>query len=423
MANYRSLRDLMTTDTRALHFSPWGLLPGHQLMKPEASAEYLQELVGLELVPDVPKAVRDLYNRLTKLFPYGLWAYDLFTILNQNAYLVLETALQYRFLKFYDGHIPLVHQNKPPMMLEATHFDDVEAALHRGGVYSHRNGWQLRDHERFNASYAALLRWARDEHLFYGQRNYVVESALLDLRNLSAHPKPHIVTPVDAARTIQDLGHLINHLWGRSEGRLYPCDLGRRMAAIGIGPGGAPGTCALASEMETYAEDFKSCESIYLVLAVWGDIDTLSFDTRWLDYSTTAYPVWHLWGPGSLADAIRVIREHSTDLGWQPDTIAPLDQLFWVRCATTGGWDIPRRPDQMSRVSVADQSGTWFQVMADTPFDVMENIQRADGLPEVGENPVPKLPELMNAPHITTLRRCDSWSEVLQWLANDSISI
>lgn len=111
-------------------------------------------MVALDLVPAVPEPVRILYDRLVRLFRYGLWAYDLFTLLDQNAYLVLETALQYRFVEFYHGIVPLIYPKSGTMeTLGVTHYSEVEAALRARGAFAHKDGWQLVGHERFNASY------------------------------------------------------------------------------------------------------------------------------------------------------------------------------------------------------------------------------------------------------------------------------
>lgn len=416
MRDHRSLDELMTPDARVLRFSPWGLLLDNREMKPEGSAQYLQDMVALELVPAVPEPVRILYDRLRHLFPYGLWAYDLFTVLDQNAYLALETALHYRFVESYHGAIPLEHRKTgTTVTLSVTHFDELQVALRPGSVHSYRD-WDLKGHKRFDGSYAALLRWARKEHLFYGQRNYVRESALLDLRNLSAHPEPNLVSPIRAADAIQDLGYLINHLWDGPGGHLYPPELERHVMAVGVGTNDTPGITGLASMLSTYSTEFEVYEAVYLVLAVAGDRSQLSFNTRWLDTATTAYPIRCLWGPGVLREAIDALEQHVADVDWQPDTIQPLDQIFWVRRDPNGRWELPRRPEQMSRVSTSERSGVWFQVLADSPFDIVENIHRAGELPDVGENPVPKLPELMKAAQITAVRRCDNWQDVLRSL-------
>ncbi len=416
MGNHRSVEELMTPDARVLRFSPMGLLLGDHEMRPEGSLEYLQDMVALDLVPAVPESVRILYDRLVRLFPYGLWAYDLFTMLDQNVYLVLETALQYKFVEYYHGTIYLEHRRtEVTATLVVTRFDELTAAMRPSGAHSYRE-WDLKGHERFDGSYAALLRWARKEHLFYGQHNYVRESALLDLRNLSAHPEPLLVSPIRAAEAIHDLGHLINHLWGGPGGHLYPPELARHVVAVGVGKGGTPGIAGPISTMSTYAAEYRECEAVYLVLAVQGDRGQLSFDTRWLDYATTANPIRCLWGPGSLADALHALDQHAVDEDWQSDSICSLDQVFWVRRQPTGGWDMPRRLEHMIRVPVTEQSGEWFQVLADTPFDIIDNIQRAGGLPEEGDNPVPKLPELMKAAHIITIRRCKQWRDVAEYL-------
>lgn len=56
-----------------------------------------------------------------------------------------------------------------------------------------------------DCSFTALLTWARREGLLEGQRNRVIERALVRLRNLIAHPERfHRTHPVSAALPIRD---------------------------------------------------------------------------------------------------------------------------------------------------------------------------------------------------------------------------
>ncbi len=63
MGKNRTIEELMTPDSRVVHFSPMSLLMGTE-MKPEASAKYLQDMVTSELAgPSLP-GLSDLYGRL-----------------------------------------------------------------------------------------------------------------------------------------------------------------------------------------------------------------------------------------------------------------------------------------------------------------------------------------------------------------------
>ena len=109
----QTMKELLKPEPRTLAFSPHGLLLGHKTMDPEASVEYLQQMVLVELVVGVPDAVRVLYDHLRALFLYGLWAYELFTVLREEAHLVLEAALPFRLIEYYSYRVPVVNIQTP----------------------------------------------------------------------------------------------------------------------------------------------------------------------------------------------------------------------------------------------------------------------------------------------------------------------
>ncbi|PSR24615.1 MAG: hypothetical protein C7B47_14385 [Sulfobacillus thermosulfidooxidans] len=92
---------------------------------------------------------------------------------------------------------------------------------------------------------------------------------------------------------------------------------------IGLRRGRTPGISGSTSTLVTFGDEYEPHGVIYLVLPAHSDSDRLSFNTRWLDYATTAYLVRCLWGPGSLVEAIEALEQHLANKDWQPDTIQP----------------------------------------------------------------------------------------------------
>ena len=67
-------------------------------MMPDINIEYLQEQVcHLQLIPSVPKHVKRVLNHSKKLFVFGFFYYDFFTISEHYAYLALESAIRNRY--------------------------------------------------------------------------------------------------------------------------------------------------------------------------------------------------------------------------------------------------------------------------------------------------------------------------------------
>jgi len=131
------------------------------------------------------------------------------------------------FVRDYPEGIPLARpKTRETRIFSSNSFAEVFEILNEG--------WRVQgDRElestgfrwnRFNGSMKSLLAWARARGLLYGERNSVIEEAILQLRHLGAHPHSvPTLTPIDSARAIRDVAEMINHLWGHrtSGGRLY----------------------------------------------------------------------------------------------------------------------------------------------------------------------------------------------------------
>src|SRR5688500_5657176 len=99
------LEELRRVDETTLRFSPWGV--GGRL-EPPASARFLSEsLTYAALVDAVPEDVCLNFERVRKLFLYGLLEYAFFSAAYDFGHLALEGALRHRFVTYYKGQVPI----------------------------------------------------------------------------------------------------------------------------------------------------------------------------------------------------------------------------------------------------------------------------------------------------------------------------
>jgi hypothetical protein len=176
-------------------------------MRPEDAALYQQEVIShAELVPVVAEGTRMTFDRLRRLYAYGVLYYDIFTVVEDQAHLVLEHALRERFLDFYGGAVPMEDRAGQAQTVQATQVDELFRQIRKTSRLrgSRRQRLRLRRTGElidFDGMLDSLLRWARGEGLLRGQRNRRLEPLLKSFRNHVAHGiGDHLVMPVDAAR-------------------------------------------------------------------------------------------------------------------------------------------------------------------------------------------------------------------------------
>ncbi len=311
-----ALDDLQAPDSRTLAFLPGGLGIDVQ-MTPEGAADlWSRRMERLTLHDDVAEGTRKSFSDLRSAFPYGLLYYPIFTLVHDRALFVLEQALRDRFIDFHKAHkggvVPLrVDGDMRPVA--ASRFSDVrEAGRQRRRkvelVISGPDGNEESLH--FDAGLGKLLAWARRSGLLEGQRTRFVETAIKRLRDLVAHPEGyHLVTPVDAARTLSDLAEIINHLWRHDTpgGLLYPAPLDRQtiVLAWNNATGGSASMPALGLAQDV---DWDEYSDFAIVQSPWPMSDDLHESDSW--FETTTAPVDYLWGPGTRADALAWLDDH-----------------------------------------------------------------------------------------------------------------
>lgn len=379
--NILGLQQLQQPDDRALVFTPWGLsLSGP--VDAEQIARYQQEAVAsAELASAVPNSTRQSFDRLRGLHTYGVMFYDAYTIVSQQAPIVLDLALRERFLAFYAAGVPFVQGGRKGVITDVSSFEafrdslmDETRRLRKEGA---KGRWMLacgpQGEMSFSAGFNDLLRWARHVGLLHGQRNRAVERALGKLRNLAAHPSGYqIDSPVQSARILWDVAEIINRLWGAttSGGRLYPHPIRREVIAIGWGGHDGSLVQFLA---DPDRDDVDGSKTYILVLGVWQDPTLTSFDAA---FERTTYPVRLLFGPARWRAVATWL--HANTPG--TDEVPYLDRLFLVR-RHDHGVDLPRSAEVAAGISGRERAGEWHLIQADHAGDAYLHVRGPGGTP------------------------------------------
>jgi hypothetical protein len=348
------------------------------MLTPESSATYHQETVAqVDLADTVKQGTRDAFERLRKIHAYGVLCYEIYTLVNDHALLVIEQALRDRFVDFHDGSATFVHPDGREITITIDKYDDVYKAANR---YP-RRGYRLRVGAssatvEFNGMLDGLRKWARAAGLLRGQRNRRIEQLLAKVRNSVAHPSStHLLTPVDCAETMRDLAEFINQLWGvpTPGGRLYPAPAERDVVFIGWNADGsmivAPAEHLTADQVGL--DDIDRCAIIRAFFSPGTrleDPDLHYYNSR---YENTRLPTAYLWGPGNPTEAATWLT--ATRPTW--DRVDLLDQVFAIRHDGDRLYR-PMKPGVVALLDPADQTGHWYLVQADFPQDAFVHVRQ-----------------------------------------------
>jgi hypothetical protein len=372
-----SLAQLRETDERTQRFTPLGL-GLDRMLTPESAATYHQEAVAqIDLVDVVAQGTRDAFERLRSIHAYGVLCYEIYTLVNDHALLVIEQALRDRFIAFHSASCTFVHRDDGrERTVSIGEYDDVYKAAKRLSRH-----WLLRVGHgpatvEFNGMLDGLRKWARAAGLLRGQRNRRIEQLLAKLRNSVAHPSStHLLTPVDCAMTLRDLAEFINQLWGfpTPGGRLYPAPAERDVLFIGWNADGNT-TLAPANHLTAGWIRLDGIEQCAIVRAFFSpgspleDPNLHHFNSR---HENTRLPADYLWGPGSPEEAAAWLTTNNPT----PDSVDLLDQVFAIRHHDDRVYR-PMKPGVVTLLDTADQTGHWYLVQADYPQDAFLHIRR-----------------------------------------------
>jgi hypothetical protein len=200
----RKLDELREPDERALGFTPWGLGPN---MGPEDAAEFQQRVVQeFEIAAAVTDGTRRRLEDLRTVFAHGVLCYENYTMVFDQTLFVFEKALRDRFMDVHQGTVTFIDSEGNDQRIEVSRYEQVVDFLNRRGASRRLRLHDGRSMPFANGMLHDLRRWAREAGLLRGQRNYAIEQALADLRNVVAHSSGyHLVNPVESGRVLRDL--------------------------------------------------------------------------------------------------------------------------------------------------------------------------------------------------------------------------
>jgi len=350
----KTLAELAEPDLASLVIRPLDIDPAKIA---EGVAEYRQrQVASFELVDAVPDSTRMSYERIRRIYSYGVLDYDLYTVAGNQARLVVEQALRDRFLPFYGG---------TPVFIDGKGGEHPVLAGRFGDLYDAdrplvRKSWRLKIQSGrhpipFNGMLSSLLRWARAEGLLGGQRDRWQDKFRIRFRNYTAHSEYHREMPDDAAAEIFHLAQLINRLWGA------PGETPIRREVVAIAWSATATSYGLAEHFRI--DDRMPADATCAVILADPQDLTLgdSFDAQ---YEMTAMPYQFLWGPGTWAEGAEWVKRQ------QPvaDEIATVDRLFLLRYHDRRLY-MPRSIGSTAALADGERAGTWCLLRADYPGD------------------------------------------------------
>jgi hypothetical protein len=185
---------------RLIASEPTNLAFGWQI-----STDGLQELLSTcEIKPEVPEDVRKQLEVAKKLFVYGYFVYEFYTLAGFVSILAVESALVHRFSDYYKMDFRL---RKKTERMTAKSYEGLRLLL--------RKGWEFEDPPDFRCGFKSLLRWAAARTLI-GKPLAFIES-LPRIRGTFAHPLFQTVMPIAMAQpAIESMVELVNELFAQT---------------------------------------------------------------------------------------------------------------------------------------------------------------------------------------------------------------
>jgi hypothetical protein len=164
---------------------------------------------SLLMIPSVPEEVRKIFGTAKKLYIFGLFEYQFFTVSHHYAYLAIEAAIYHRWSQTQSKPFVLTHGQE-----QITVYDSG-----RGSV-SHlceKKNWSRREvklnGKRFPFSMASLLARLRQANIITEHQRYALDNKL-KLRNIHSHLE---YGPLEMPNTgvLETVAEAINALFDR----------------------------------------------------------------------------------------------------------------------------------------------------------------------------------------------------------------
>lgn len=186
--------------------------PTNLVFAGQITTDGLQELLRTcEVKSEVPDDVRKQLEVVKKLFIYGYFVYEFYTLASFISILAVESALIHRFTDYYKTDFRL---NKKNERLTANSYETVRMLL--------RKGWKLDDAPDFRAGFKSLLKWAVGKGLIHRPPTFI--ELLPSIRGTFAHPLFQTVMPIGMAQpAIESIVEFVNELFTNNLKSSVPC--------------------------------------------------------------------------------------------------------------------------------------------------------------------------------------------------------
>lgn len=403
------LTRLQAADERTLVFNPLGM--GGRMPPGVAARFQASAIEAARLAEDVPKGVRDYWERVLLLHQHGVLEYEFFSAAADLALLALEGALRRRFVDFYAGRIPVVARRGRTKGAEA-----VLRVRRFEQVWEVARDWDLvapgESPRPLPTSLAPLLAWARRVRLLSGRRSRRIDRSLVRLRNWAAHPEDYTLDyPASVARGLNQIAEYINMLWGHPSprGGIFKTAVHRRPRVVGISPAGDASVELRPDQVRTLAPEYRPYR--FFVLLAADDEERLTDPTTGADagvelvhtsgFQATQFACERLfdgdWHALNAAVNSGAFDDRGDDVEW-------LDRLFLVR-ESDGVLDRPRSPDDV--LALRDPlEGRWWAVTADDPSDALAHARDHQAIELDDDGTCPEC-------FVAAGPAMDSWGEVI----------
>ncbi|MCV0367484.1 MAG: hypothetical protein K5798_09530 [Nitrosopumilus sp.] len=169
-----------------------------------------KSIADIQLIPKVPDDIRRVFNKVKKLFMYGYFEYEFFTIAEHYAYLALEAAIKTRYMESLKNPLVLTvpSKNLTSEMQKRTHYDIVEFCIST-------KGWDAKsvlvNGKKFPHNGVGLLDWLEENHLIRKWEKGIFEAGLY-LRNSYSHQERHSIT-MPNSRILHVIADEINYIF------------------------------------------------------------------------------------------------------------------------------------------------------------------------------------------------------------------
>lgn len=171
-----------------------------------------KKIAHIQLIPQVPEAIKTTITRVKRLFVYGYFEYSFFTISEHYSLLALESAIKLRYIQSLNGEalLTIPKKNLELKMSAPTHYRIVEFCNN-----NRDKGWNvsalLVNGEKFPYGGDRLLEWLEEKHLIRKWEKSIFKAGL-DMRNSMSHLET-TETTMPGAKLLQIIVNEINYIF------------------------------------------------------------------------------------------------------------------------------------------------------------------------------------------------------------------